>query len=493
MLADETLEEQVRRRYRQPKGVEQFGIELIPDRLKTVRWFDLFLIVVNFLINPGTILISGLAVASGFSFTEAVASQVLGVLVAFSAYVAMATIGADYGVPGQVATRMAYGRRGAKWGPSLLRTAASIYWFAFQTVAGSMAVVAVLDKWLGGQHSLFWVSIIFAALQVVVALVGYGSLKVLSRFAFPLKLVVFAYLFVLLASQGGPNFAPASVGAYPGMPGPHWLLFATWLNGAAAAWLTMITDAADFCRYSRTRLDMWLGTLGAAAVGTTLGAALGGYAAPGTLGRTANPFEVVAQMSTSGLTVLLVFVVIAFDNWTINVLNLYTGGLSLSNIAERLGRFWTTLAVSVLGVALSAVPDVVNGYTGYMNVLGNIFAPMAGVLIADYVVLKRTRVDVVTLFEPGGPCWYWRGFGVAAIGWTVLGFVIYLAVPMAWLPTAVTPIVTGIGYYVTVRLLSARFPTLARAGRPGEQRESVEGLDQELVLRRSPGPVREAY
>ena len=85
MPADGTLEEQVRQRYRQPKGVEQFGIEPIPDRLKTVRWSDLFLIVVNFLINPGTILISGLAVASGLSFTAAVASQLLGVIVAVGA------------------------------------------------------------------------------------------------------------------------------------------------------------------------------------------------------------------------------------------------------------------------------------------------------------------------------------------------------------------------------------------------------------------------
>ncbi len=64
---------------------------------------------------------------------------------------------------------------------------------------------------------------------------------------------------------------------------------------------------------------------------------------------------------------------------------------------------------------------------------------------------------------------------------------------MAWVPTAVTPVLTGLGYYATVRLLSTRFPTLARAARPGEQRESVDELDQELALRRSPGPIREAY
>ena len=106
-----------------------------------------------------------------------------------------------------------------------------------------------------------------------------------------------------------------------------------------------------------------------------------------------------------------------------------------------------------------------------------------------------TRVDVVVLFKPGGPYWYWywRGFGLAAIGWTVGGFVNYLLVPMAWLPTAVTPVVTDVDYYATVRLLSARFPMLARAGRSGEQRESMDELDQELFLQRSPGPVREAY
>jgi len=31
------------------------------------------------------------------------------------AYTIVATVGVDYGLPGQVATRMVYGMRGAKW------------------------------------------------------------------------------------------------------------------------------------------------------------------------------------------------------------------------------------------------------------------------------------------------------------------------------------------------------------------------------------------
>jgi hypothetical protein len=36
------IEEKIRQRYHQPKGVEQFGIEPVPPELKTVRWHDYF-------------------------------------------------------------------------------------------------------------------------------------------------------------------------------------------------------------------------------------------------------------------------------------------------------------------------------------------------------------------------------------------------------------------------------------------------------------------
>ncbi len=156
----------------------------------------------------------------------------------------------------------------------------------------------------------------------------------------------------------------------------------------------MITDAADFCRYSRTRADMWIGTLSAAAIGTFVSGALGAYAAAAVLGKSGNPFVIIAGVSTSYLTLALILVFIAFDNWTINVLNLYTGGLSISNIFERLGRFWTTLIASLVGIALSAIPDVLNSYLSYATLLGNVFSPIAGVLVFDYLILKRTQLDL---------------------------------------------------------------------------------------------------
>ena len=475
------VEDRLARKYRQPKGVEQFGIEPVPEDHKTVRWYDLFVIVINFLVNPGMILVGGLAVAAGLSFWAAVTAVVLGIIVAFSAYLVMATIGVDYGLPGQVATRMSFGIRGAKWITSLLRTFASVIQFAFQTIAGALAISAILSAWLGIQFSLVLVSLVFAILQVTVALVGYESLKKLSRVAFPLKVAILLYIFYLLATHDAPGFAPGEVFSYQGTVGWKWAVFALWLNSVAGAWLSMITDAADFCRYSSTRRDMWIGTMSAAAIGAFFSAFLGAYGAAATKGDVSNTFQVIPDISSSNLTLFLVLVVVLLDNWTINVLNLYTGGLSMSNIFTRLGRFWTTLIVSVGGVALSLFPQMIDYFAQIGSGLGAFFAPIAGVLVADYLFVKRTRIDVLALFDRNGPYWYTGGFNPVAVAWTVAGIVIYFFVPVTLLQSALVVVLTGVGYYVTLRLVAPRLPALAAAARPGRQHEHVSVEDTTVI------------
>src|SRR5260370_6667994 len=103
---------------------------------------------------------------------------------------------------------------------------------------------------------------------------------------------------------------------------------------------------------------MWWGTLLGKVGGGCFAACIGAYGAAATLGKTPNVFEVTSKLTTSWFVLLLFLIVIALDNWTINVLNLYTGGLSLSNIFERLGRFWTTLVLRLVRIILFAIPDV---------------------------------------------------------------------------------------------------------------------------------------
>ena len=473
-MSETVQERRLEAQYHQPKNVEQFGIEPIPPELKTVRWYDLFLIVVNFLINPATILTAGMAVAAGLSFWAAVIAQTAGSLIAFIAYVSMATIGVDYGLPGQVATRMTFGLTGSRWVPSLLRSVASTYWFAFQSIAGSLIIVNVWNQWRGGHHSLLLVSIVFGIGQVLVAVIGYDSLKSLSRIAFPVKLVILGCMLVVMMRYHEANFRPAHVFTYAGRAGWSWPLFVVWMNGITAAWLTMITDAADFCRYSQSRKDMWLGTISAAVVGTLIASFLGAYGAAATLGGNSNIFTLVAGINPNGWMLLSIVILIILENWTINVLNLYTGGLSLANMFQGLGRFWTTLAIGVLGIVLSMQPTVVQGYMQYTTALGNLFAPITGVLLADYLFVKRGRLQIAALFQRGGPYWYWHGINPVAILWMILGLFTYFYIPVQFMQSLTTVLITGAGYWVTMLVLRSRFQQLSRA--------SVQSLGQaELV------------
>jgi NCS1 nucleoside transporter family len=479
------LEESLAKRYRQPKGVEQFGIEAVPPELKTVRWWDLFLMVVNFLVNPGTIVVGGLAVASGISFGAVLTAQAVGITLAFGVYIIVATLGVDYGIPGQVGTRMAYGIRGSKWVPSLIRTLSSIYWFAFQTISGALGITAVLKSLLGYEVNLVVVSLIFAIFQVFIATFGYNSLKILSRFAFPLKILFTIVIFYLLSTYPKDSFAPSAVFSYAGKEGWNWMIMAVWINSAAAAWFSMCTDAADFCRYSKTRVDMWIGTITAAIIGQSIAVFIGAYAVAATLGKSNNPFEVMTKVSGgSTIILLLILLYVILDNWTINVLNLYTGGLSLSNIMTRVGRFWTTLICSFFGVLLSLFPQMVNGYNGFMSEMGNVFAPIAGVLVVHYVILKKGRVDVPALFIRDERYWYWNGFNWVAIAWTILGYFISKFIPMFMINLISTMIVTSLGYWLTMVILRKHSSVLKKGSEPAEHTEfNYESLNVNLIER----------
>jgi NCS1 family nucleobase:cation symporter-1 len=449
-------------------AIEGYAIEPIPDELKTVRWPDLFLLVSNFLVNPSTILIGGLAVASGLSFWATMISSTLGVVCAFSAYIVMATVGVDYGITGQVACRMVFGIRGAKWLPSVMRTIASAYWFAMQTIVGATVIVAIAHQWTGGTYSVVRTGMVLAGLQVFFALIGYNWLKLISRFGLPVKVAGIIYLFWVLVHIPTASYQPAAALHFHthlhGYLGGGYFLGAVWLNSLTGAWLTMITDAADFCRYTRSRVDMWWGTMLAGVLATAFSVSLGAYGAAASLGREPNPFSLAASVHPQWITLLVLLIVIALDEITINVMNLYTGGLSLSNLFEGPGRFWNTLFVGIVSTVLSAFPVLLDRLIPLTTALGNLFAPLAGVLLFHYLFIARMRINVPALFDVKGIYHYWHGVNVTAVVWCFVGGGIYYLLPVSALPAVIVPVITGCGYLLTMRLL----------GQSEERREEYE-------------------
>jgi cytosine permease len=210
------------------------------------------------------------------------------------------------------------------------------------------------------------------------------------------------------------------------------------------------------------RIGLTASALAAALVDTFIG----GYAAAAT-GET-NPFIALADLTASKVLLALLLVAIVVQGISANIGNVYTAGLSLVNSIPALGRLRATILVAVAAVGLSAAPDVIDSAQRWIVHLGNVAAPLAAVMLVDYVVVKRRQIDVKALFDPNGPYRYLNGINVAAFVAIGSGVALYYALPQSWLKIAWGLGAAAIVYLFCLRLLAPRHagaPTLASSQR----------------------------
>ena len=428
---------------------EPYGTEVVPEQERQGGFLAPFLIMVNYFINPGTIITAAMGVAGGLSVPIVILVQLTGVMLGILVFLVMARIGVDYGLTGQMACRAALGIRGGKWLTSPLRVCCSVYWFAFQTQAGSLALLAVLQQAFAVNPPFWLIAFVFAGLQVLVSVLGYRLLQGLFFWAFPLKIV--CLLILVLAVFNPQSAVTATAFSLPENTG-QWLLIMTWFNAIFGGMLTMVTDAADFTRYTRTREALWQGGLCGAVLGVFIAAGFGaGIMA--VLGGTVDELFSRLLLNAPGLlTVLALLLLMVMDNWTINVINLYSGGISLSHTFETLGRGRCTILVSVLAVGLSCCSGVVSSYLFLAEQAGILFASITGVLLMDFIG-RKWLLEVPALYQKGNCYWYQQGFNVRAWGIIVLATGLGYQMPAHW-PAPVLVIITGAVLY---RLWAGRF------------------------------------
>src|SRR5579884_1092931 len=223
-------------------AVEAFGVEPVPDELKTTGWRDLFAINFTFFLNPVMYVLGALAVVSGgLPLPWAVAAMVLGQALAFACLVPLAQAGVDYGLPGQVAMRATFGFWGARTLSSPYRVVASTYWFAAQALAGALGLQAVILAIGGRRVSLVPMALALAAFHAVLAVLGFDVMRYVLRVVLPLSVALTGVLVALYLRAGDPRFALGHVWRSPGQ---HltWAGFATFVTVVAGASLTLVTN-----------------------------------------------------------------------------------------------------------------------------------------------------------------------------------------------------------------------------------------------------------
>lgn len=175
--------------------------------------------------------------------------------------------------------------------------------------------------------------------------------------------------------------------------------------------------------------------------------------------KSSDPSEWLRTVGGTTYAILaLVFVSVA--NFGTAITGIYSSAIGLRNFSAIERMPWhILLAITIAPVALvgALIPDLFFARFGaFLAFLGVAFAPLCGIQIADYFVLRRRRVDIRTLYgaDPAHPHPDIAGVNPIAVGSLMLGCVVYLCLlnPLTY------------GSHGPYRFLTASLPSAAAAG-----------------------------
>ena len=216
---------------------------------------------------------------------------------------------------------------------------------------------------------------------------------------------------------------------------------------AVGGFATGAVLSGDTTRYCKSRRDVLVSSVVGVipmGVGTLL---MGSVLAIHSGAAGMDTGSIVNMLSSVGSPILGLLVLV-LATWTTNVSNAYSAGFALLSLTrakdERRAMF--TLIAGVLGTAL-ALFGITNYFNNFLNILAAFIPPVAGVVIMDYFVINKMRVDKWHAVD---------GFNWAGIISWLGGSAVALAFPSVLVPTINGIVVSCILYLILYPLIGKK-------------------------------------
>ena len=374
------------------------------------------------------------------SFVNFLIAIGLGSLVIFFLMNLVGYAGVRTGVPFPVLARASFGIWGANI-PALVRAIVACFWYGAQTAAASGAIVALLTRtetfmafhrnthFLGHSGLEVICFVIIWALQLLVIQRGMETVRRFQDWAGPAVWVMMLILSIgLMVKAGGISFdhaipqdvllAKTKDAGVPGAPGS-----ASALAAVAATWITyfaaLYLNFCDFSRYAPDKETVRRGNLWGLPINLVLFSLVAGIT-------TIAAFQVynevlihpdqISAKFESWFLALLAAVTFAVATLGINVVaNFVSPAFDFSNVFPSAIDFKKGgyIAAAIALVLYPFAPWEGNAAT-FVGGIGATMGPLFGVIMVDYYLVAKGRINVAALYDEHGEYRYQAGFNVAA-------------------------------------------------------------------------------
>lgn len=423
-----------------------------PDR-RTWGWFEIFNVWSNSVQSLfGYTLAASLFLTYGLNGWLVLAAIVIAGVVAMVLVNLSGTPSVRHGIPFPVMARVSMGVRGANL-PAMVRAIVAIFWYGAQTYIASTAVALLIGTFVRSAAPTFlgltpiaWVSFVIVwSFQMALFWRGIEWIRVFLNWAAPAVYAVMIALTVVLWLRAGDAMLSSvgtifeGTGSYQGgVIAAFFAVVGTMISYFAA----VILNFGDFSRYVRSTADMRLGNFLGIPVGLAFFSLIALFVTAGTVvvfgERLTDPTEMIRRVdnvsltivaaltffvATVGINVVANFVPPANDisNLMPSRISFRLGGIIAASIAFVVGAFWVSV-ISQIGVV------------GFVNTLAAFLAPAYGVMICDFYLIKRQRIDVAQLYsaDPHGAYHYTSGWNLRGLAAFTVGAA--FSIVAVWLP-----------------------------------------------------------
>jgi NCS1 family nucleobase:cation symporter-1 len=409
----------------------------IPPENRTWGTYDYAALWVAMSVNIPTYMLASGMIAGGMNWKQSIFTVFLGNVLVLIPMLLNAHAGARYGIPFPVFARSAFGVLGSNVA-AILRALVACGWFGIQTWIGGEAINAMLvalepawkDFALGAPicFAFFWL------LNVLVVLCGINTIRFLQGVSAPFLLIIgLALLLWARAHAGGVGPMLSTPSKFQTF-GEFFRFFIPSLTGVVGFWATVALNIPDFTRYARSQRAQVLGQVLGLPTTMTFYSFIGVAVTSATVIMFGKAiWDPVVVLSKLGNPIAVVIAMIALLMATLNVnvaANVVSPANDFSNLyPRRIGFKIGGIITCVLGVLMQPWKLLANygsyifGWlVGYSGLLG----PIAGVLIADYFVLRKKIIIVDDLYRRGGVYEFSNGFNWRALVALAAGILVAL-------------------------------------------------------------------